>query len=176
MKVAIGSTNPVKIKATEEAFKKVWPEKKWEVVGLDIPSGVSNQPMSDTESIKGATNRAKGALEKSKADFGVGIEGGLTQIENMWFDTAWVVIFDKNGKRGIGSTINMPTPKSFIKLVEKGMEIGHIDDEVFKRQNSKHAEGHYGLMTKGLITRQDGYVHGVIAALTAFMHPTLFDK
>lgn len=176
MKVAVGSINPVKINATKQAFEKVWPNKKWQVVGLEIPSGVSKQPKSDLESIKGATNRAKGALKNSKSDFGVGIEGGITKINNIWFDTAWIVVVDKKGKKGIGSTINMPTPNSFIKLVEKGMEIGHIDDEVFKKQNSKQKEGHYGLMTKGLITRESGYVHGVIAALTMFMHPNLFEK
>lgn len=174
MKIAVGSTNPVKVNATKKAFQKVWPKKKWEVVGLDINSKVSSQPMSDTESITGATNRAKGVLEQAKADFGVGIEGGLTKINGEWFDTAWMVIIDKKGKKGIGASISMPTPPTFMKKVHKGMEIGHIDDEVFKKKNSKHQQGHYGLMTKGLITREDGYIHGVISALTMFMHPSLF--
>ncbi len=176
MKIAVGSTNPVKINATKIAFEKVWPKKKWQVMSLEILSGVSSQPKSDTESIKGATNRAKGALLKSKADFAVGIEGGITKIENIWFDTAWMVVINKKGTKGVASSINMPTPPSFIKKVQAGMEIGHLDDEVFKRKNSKHQEGHYGLMTKGLITRQDGYIHGVISALTVFMHSQLFKK
>lgn len=174
MKIAVGSTNPVKIEATRQAFKKVWPKKKWEVTDLEIPSGVSHQPKSDLESIKGATNRAKGALQQGKADFGVGLEGGISKINGVWFDTAWIVIIAKNGKKGIGSTINMPTPPSFIKKVEKGMEIGHIDDEVFKRQNSKHQEGHFGLMTKNALTRESAYIEGVVSALVPFINPKLF--
>ena len=61
MKVAIGSTNPVKIAAVKSAFKKVWPNKKFTFKGIKVNSGVSHQPMSDIESIKGAGNRAKKA-------------------------------------------------------------------------------------------------------------------
>lgn len=101
MKVAVGSTNPVKIEAVKDAFKKVWSEKKWEVVGFAIPSGVSSQPKSDLESIKGATNRARGAFKKTKADYAVGLEGGLSKINNLWFDTAWIVILNKKEEQGI---------------------------------------------------------------------------
>lgn len=174
MKIAIGSINPVKIQATKLAFQKVWPNKKWEVVGLEIPSKVSSQPKSDLESIKGATNRAKGALAKSKADFGVGIEGGLSKIDGNWYDTAWIVVIDKAGTKAIGSTINMPTPQMFIDKVNEGMEIGHIDDLIFKQQNSKHAQGHFGLMTKNALTRQSAYVEGTISALARFIRPEIF--
>ena len=174
MKIAVGSTNPVKIKATEAAFKKVWPNKKWQVVGLEIESGVSSQPMSDIESIKGATNRAKGALKKAKADFGVGIEGGLEKIKNKWFDSGWVVIVDKYGVIGIGSSIKMETPSLIIKKVKTGKEIGFIDDEIFKNTKSKHGIGHFGLMTDGAITRMECYTQGVISTLARFIHTELF--
>lgn len=174
MKVAVGSTNPVKIEATKLAFEKVWPNKKWEVVGVEVSSGVSGQPKSDSESIKGATNRTIGAIKKEKADFGVGLEGGITKVDGLWFDTAWIVVIDKNDKKGIGSTINMPTPRSFINQVEKGMEIGEIDDMFFKVKNSKQGDGHFGLMSKNAITRKDAYVQGVISALVRFIRPDLF--
>ena len=174
MKVAVGSTNPVKIEAVKLAFNKVWPKKTWEVVGLEIPSGVSNQPKSDLESIKGATNRAKGAIQKAKADFGVGLEGGLSEINGIWFDTAWIMIINKKGHEGISSTINMETPQSFIEKVNRGMEIGEIDDEVFKLKNSKQGLGHFGLMTNGLLDRKDAYTDGVISALARFIHPDLY--
>ncbi len=154
----------------------VGPNKKWEVIGLEIPSGASAQPKSDAESIKGATNRAVGAIKKTGADFGVGLEGGISKIQNIWFDTAWIVAINKKGVKGIGSTINMQTPSSFIKKVEKGMEIGEIDDMVFKRKNSKHEEGHFGLMTKSALTRELAYVDGVISALVRFINPQLFEK
>lgn len=176
MKVAVGSTNPVKIEATKQAFEKVWPNKKWEVVGVEVPSGVSGQPKSDSESIKGATNRAIGAIKKTKADFGIGLEGGISEINNVWFDTAWIVVIDKAATTGIGSTINMQTPPSFIEKVKQGMEIGESDDLIFKVVNSKHGDGHFGLMSKNAVTRKEAYREGVISALVRFIRPELFEK
>ncbi len=80
MKVAIGSQNPTKVNAVKKAFEKVFPNISWEFTGVDVPSGVADQPMTDRESISGATNRAKQSLKKCNADFGVGIEGGMQMI------------------------------------------------------------------------------------------------
>lgn len=174
MKVAIGSTNPVKISAVKKAFKKVFPNKKFIFIGVEVSSGVSHQPMSDLETVKGATNRAKRSLKKTHADFGVGLEGGIQKIGDKWFDCGWIVVLDKSGKEGIGSSIRMHVPKKMMKHVHKGMEIGHIDDMLFKTQNSKKGKGHFGLMTKGIITREDGYIHACVSALSRFLHKNLF--
>lgn len=175
MKVAVGSLNPVKINATKKAFSSVWPKKSWEVVGVDVASGVSNQPMSDSESIRGATNRARRSLQKSKADFGVGLEGGLQKIGKKWFDCGWMVIIDKSGNKGVSSTARIETPSKLMKLIKQGKELGEANDLYFKRKFSKQAEGHFGLMTNGLITRTDGYQHGLIMALTRFIHPKMWE-
>ncbi len=176
MRIAVGSTNPVKIEATKNAFQKVWPRKEWEVIGFEVTSGVSNQPMSDIESIKGATNRAKGALKLGKADFGVGLEGGIQKTSGLWFDTGWVVVMDKNGVMGIGTSIRMQSPPAMMEYVNKGMELGEIDDMLFGKKNTKHKQGHFGLMSKGVLVREEAYQHGVISALTRFLHPKLFEK
>jgi len=73
-KVAIGSHNPVKIAATRKAFFLFWPKSRFEFVDVDTIPGVNEQPMSDRECIKGAKNRAKEALRKTKADYGIGRE------------------------------------------------------------------------------------------------------
>jgi len=174
MKVTVGSKNPVKISAVKQAFLTVFPDETWEVVGIDVKSGVSDQPMSDKESIKGATNRANRALRQAKSDFGVGLEGGLQKIGKYWFDCGWIVIVKKNGEIGIGSTIKMITPERLMKLIHEGTELGAANDIVFGKKNSKHAEGHFGLMTNNALTRTRGYTDGVIAALSRFLHPHLF--
>ena len=174
MKIAVGSQNPIKIKSVELAFKAVWPDKEWEVLSIDVSSGVSDQPMSDEESIKGAGNRAKQAIEKTQADYGVGIEGGIQKIGENYFDCGWVVILDKEKNQGIGSTIRMITPLKMIEMVKQGTELGKVNDILFNKSNSKQAQGHFGLMTNNAITRTDGYKDGVIAALSRFLHPDLF--
>lgn len=171
MKVAVGSTNPVKIEAARKAFAKVWPKEKIKVVGVEVSSGVSNQPMSQKETIKGAKNRAITAQKTvSSCDFAVGFEGGLERADGKWFDTAWIVVRNKDGKEGIASTIRMHTPEKLVQMsINKGMEIGHIDDILFKQKNSKHGIGHFGLMTNGILDRESQYANAVIAALSRFL-------
>ena len=174
MRVVVGSKNPVKITATKEAFEKIFPDDEWIVEGVDVASEVSDQPMSDKESITGARNRAKKALDLLSADYGVGLEGGLQEIDGTWFDSGWMVVVDRKGNEGIGSTIKMKTPEKIMKLINQGLELGIANDLVFHTKNSKHAQGHFGLMTKNAITRKSGYRDGVIAALSRFVQPDLF--
>lgn len=174
MKIAIGSTNPVKISAVKSAFKKVWPRKKFTFISIDIDSGVSKQPMSDLESIKGARNRAKRSLKISKGDFGVGLEGGLQKIGKDWFDCGWIVVLNKKKMVGIGSSIKMHTPKKMFKHLKKGLELGEVDDLLFNVENSKQKQGHFGLMTKNKIDRAKAYRDAVISALARFLNPELF--
>src|SRR6266568_722375 len=147
MKIAIGSKNPIKIKAAITAFQKVFPQEKLEVIGVEVISEVSNQPMSDKESIKGAETRARKAISLLQADYGVGMEGGLQEIDGMWFDCGWIVIIDKFGDKGIGSSGRIHTPKKIMDLIHQGLEIGHANDLLFQKKNSKESLGHFGLMT-----------------------------
>lgn len=174
MRVAVGSQNPVKIEATRRAFCALWPNESWDVFGVEVSSGVSNQPMSDEESIQGARNRARLAIEQTGADYGVGLEGGLHKIGAHHFDCGWIVVINREGVEGIGSTARILTPPRIIELIHQGMELGAANDVVFGTTNSKQSEGHFGLMTKNVITRADGYMHGVVMALSRFVHPDLF--
>jgi inosine/xanthosine triphosphatase len=175
MHVIVGSTNPTKISATHQAFAAVWPDQTWEVTGLNVPSGVADQPMSDQESIKGATNRAQAVMAKESPDFAVGLEGGLQQIDSKWFDCGWIVILDRHGHIGIASSARMHTPPQVMKLIHEGVELGQAMDQLFNLSNSKHAQGHFGLMTNNLVTREKGYLDAVIFALASFIHPNIFD-
>lgn len=175
MRVAIGSTNPAKVQAVKDAFKKVWPNKKFEFIPNEVKSKVSRQPRSDKECIKGARNRAKHAIKLANADFGVGLEGGVHKVTNKWFDSGWIVVIGRNGAEGIGCSIKIQTPSKMIKLMDKNnLELGEVDDIVFKTKNSKQKQGHFGLMTNNAIKRSHAYSHAVIAALARFINPQLF--
>jgi inosine/xanthosine triphosphatase len=174
VRVVVGSTNPVKIEAVRTAFELVWPEQTWDVTGVPAASGVSVQPMSDEECIIGARNRARAALAHSDAPYGVGLEGGLQRVAGKWLNGGWSVVIDSSGREGIGATIKMVTPACMMEKIEQGMELGDVDDLFFQQQNSKQAQGHFGLFTRDLITRKRAYVDGVITALVRFMQPDLF--
>ncbi|MDD5703551.1 MAG: inosine/xanthosine triphosphatase [Dehalococcoidales bacterium] len=173
--IAVGSENPVKLQATAQAFKLMFPEEKWEVKGIKVSSGVADQPMSDEESIQGARNRATTALANLGADFGVGLEGGLQQIAGRWwFTSGWVVIVNKAGEEGIGSSISMEIPEKLMAMIQEGKELGDVSDHFFQTTESKRGQGHTGLRTNNLITRTDIYKDALLSALSRFLHPELF--
>jgi inosine/xanthosine triphosphatase len=134
-----------------------------------------DQPLDPVEAIKGAKSRAKAALELvPEAAFGVGLEGGLEQVDGLWFDCGWCVVLNRQGEIGIGSSARIPTPESMMKKIRSGQELGEVIDQLFNTKNAKHDIGHFGLMTDGAITRIDGYTHAVCFALSRFLHPELF--
>jgi len=174
MLIAVGSQNPVKIKAVSLAFNRVWPHDSWQVTGVSVPSDVSSQPLSDTESIRGAQTRARKAQLRLHAAFGVGLEGGVQAIGPYWFDCGWVVVYRQDGLEGLGSTARMIVPPPMMRLIEQGQELGEVVDHFFHTQNAKQGQGHFGLMTNNALTRTRGYTDGVIMALARFLHPELF--
>jgi inosine/xanthosine triphosphatase len=179
----VASKNPVKMDATLEGFKRVFPDGAFEVMGLDVPSGVRDQPMTSKETLEGATNRARAARKDAPhADFWIGIEGGVEPCHDRNNDNdnddgedamevfAWVVVLSRDGKkRGLSRTANFYLPREVVRLVMKdGMELGHADDRVFGRVNSKQQNGSVGLLTGDVITRREYYVHSVVLALIPF--------
>lgn len=175
MLVAVGSHNPVKIAATRAGFAAVWPEVALEVIGVDVPSGVSDQPMDNAESIRGARNRATRALQDAQADYGIGIESGLEQIEGIWFSTGWIAIVDREGREGLSSSLLRPVPLPSMELVLQGTELGFANDQVFSKSNSKQGTGLIGLLTNDVLTREGVFRDAVISALARFLQPHLFE-
>ena len=75
IRVLVGSKNPTKTNAVKDAFVEVFPKNNILVFGEAAPSLVSDQPMSNKETLVGAENRV-GCLLKKRSDYYVGIEGG----------------------------------------------------------------------------------------------------
>ena len=59
-------------------------------------------------------------------------------------------------------------------VLNQGMELGHADDKVFQRVNSKHGEGTVGRLTDGEIDRTEYYVHALKLALIPWIRPELY--
>ena len=57
MKIAVGSTNPLKIGAVKSVAAKLFPGAS--VEGIAVDSGVGRNPLTDAETLAGAVARAK---------------------------------------------------------------------------------------------------------------------
>ncbi|MEP7292038.1 MAG: inosine/xanthosine triphosphatase [Chloroflexota bacterium] len=169
----VASTNPVKIAATLEGFRRMFPDESFEARGISVPSGVSDQPMTDAETLQGALNRLANVRATSpEADYWVGIEGGVEDVAGILECFAWAVASD--GVRvGKSRTATFSLPEEAARLVWQGMELGHADDVVFGRSNSKQQNGSVGLLTGDVVDRTAYYLQAVILALIPFKNLTL---
>lgn len=79
MKIAVGTENKVKLDAVKRGFEKAG-FTDFTVVGVNVPSGISEQPFGETETLLGAKNRAQRTLDSySDADIVIGIESGIME-------------------------------------------------------------------------------------------------
>merc|ERR1719461_1862880 len=133
--------------------------------------------MSTTESITGATNRARAALSAvPEADYGIGIEGGLEEVGGRWFTAGWVVAVHKAGgdSIGIGSSARIEVSVKVLKEIRSGKELGTVMDEFSGKSNVKQHAGMFGLLTNGAVSRTAGYEQAVCFALSRFCSPKYF--
>ena len=172
MKVIVASKNPVKVNAVLQGFSSFFSEINVEKVS--VSSGVSEQPLTDDETRKGAYNRAKSARKNfHDADFWVGIEGGIEKNDNGLTAFAWIVILSDK-KAGESRTTTFQLPAKVAKLIAEGQELGHANDIVFEQTNSKQKHGAVGLLTQNHIDRTSLYQQAVQLALIPFINPGLF--
>ena len=155
MRVAIGSKNPAKISAVKDAFKD-YPH---EIIAVDAESGVSEQPMSDKETIEGAINRAIQAAEKGEAEIGIGLEGGVEQTPYGLMLCNWGALVAKGMKPIIAGGARIPLPEAIAQKLLAGAELGPVMDDYAKKQNVRKNEGAVGIFTNGQINRSEMFTH-----------------
>lgn len=174
-KIIVASKNPVKINTTYEGFIKMFPNETFEIEGISAKSNVSDQPMSEKETLEGAINRTNNAsITEPNGDYWVGIEGGIQETDGNLLTFAWIVVKSKEGKFGKGKTGSFFLPNKVAQLIKQGKELGEADDIVFNKQNSKQANGAVGILTGDILTRTSFYEPAVILALIPFKNPNLY--
>lgn len=172
--IVVASANPVKINAALGGFQKMFPEASISSRSLKAPSEVSDQPMSDEETLTGAHNRVAYAFaEQPDADFWIGIEGGVQPLGHELTAFAWVVVRSKS-QTGKARTGTFFLPRAVTELVEQGIELGTADDMVFGSKNSKQAGGAVGLLTGNAVDRKQLYEQAVVLALVPFKWEQLY--
>jgi inosine/xanthosine triphosphatase len=170
-RIAVGSTNPVKLAAARAVLTRLVPSVTIE--GVAVASGVPDQPFGDAETIRGAVERARAARDRLDADFGVGLEGGVVEMDDGTMRTcAWAAVVSRSGAKGVGGSLAMPLPHSVAELIRGGMELGHAMDKLTGETNTKHKGGAVAILTDGLVDRQAAYEVLVAYACAPFLRGT----
>jgi len=171
-RVVVGSTNPVKIAAVRAVLERAGVNARIE--GVAVASGVSEQPVGDAETIRGATQRARAALDATGADLAVGLEGGVVEEEDGMRTCAWASVVGRDGRVGVGGSLAMMLPERVAALVRDGVELGHAMDRVTGAHDTKRGVGAVGILTAGLVDRQRAYESLVAYALARFLAPEYY--
>ena len=163
MRVAVGSKNPVKRRAVAAVLRRLSPG--FVCTAVAAASGVSSTPLSNEETIAGARRRAKAARRAARAGWGVGLEGGMAKIAGRWFTCVWCVIWD--GRREtVGGCVHFELPKRVIRGILVGKkEMGACLDELTGLRLTKRKMGAEGILTAGMVKREESFRNAVLYAL-----------
>ncbi len=178
LKIAVGSLNPVKNKAVSIACRRAFAPHGRELnfQSVDVPTGVSAMPRTLAECVTGARNRAMAAQKQAKADFGLGLEGGVEQTPFGLFLVGWVVVVDVHGREGVGSSGRVRLPEQVAQRVLAGEELGPLMDELVGRAKTNHQEGAIGILTAGRVVREEIFVTAVLLAFAPFLTPEWYGE
>lgn len=175
MKIIVGSKNPTKVDAVREVFSTLFPE--LDVIGMEVSSDISDQPLSMSETIRGAVNRAKNAFVD--CDMSIGIEGGLMEVPYshsgyMQFEAC--VLFDGTNSY-LGFSGAFAVPKDVIETIKnEGINLsaalkkhGYTEHEYVG-----HDQGLIGILTKGKIDRKMYNIHALELMLAHYKNKEMF--
>jgi inosine/xanthosine triphosphatase len=186
-RVRVGSVNEPKLAAVRSALGAYAPDAT--VEGVAVDSGVPEQPVGFDEIIRGARNRAAGAVSGSSCDLGIGIEDGLipypVAISNCriaHLNIGCVAITDgERNSIGFSSAFAYP-PVCSIPSATDRQPIGAIFDRLWGAQRgdaarppSARSTGNIGRLSNDVLPRAEYTRHGVLCALVAYLQPDLYD-
>ncbi|WP_313891543.1 DUF84 family protein [Psychrobacillus sp.] len=157
MKILIGTNNRAKTKAVQAISSIYYPQAVFE--NKEVPSLVSEQPMSDKETRQGAINRAQQLMIHSDASFGIGLEGGVNDIDGVMYICNWGALATNDGKLFTATGAGIPIPEEVANQLRTGGELGPVMDVYTNKKGIRHDEGAIGVFTNGLVKRSDMFEH-----------------
>ncbi len=190
VQIAVGSKRKPKLGAVAAALDACGPlleaHAQFELVGVEVQSGVSHTPSSREELMLGARQRAEELvrLARERKDdwrYFVGLEGGLDVVPAIAdeprrvFLESWAFVSD--GTRGyFGRSGGVEVPDVLAReVLERGIELSAAIDQFAGAVGIRDAQGAWGVLTRDLIGRQEAFRVAVIAAFAPFYNPAMYD-
>jgi non-canonical (house-cleaning) NTP pyrophosphatase len=186
--VAVGSTRKPKVEAVNDALGVVGPflgaNATFEIVPVEVPSGVRHTPLSREDLMTGARQRAEALIRIASErhvrwKYFVGLEGGLDVIHEgakRWvFLESWAYVADDGGLGAYGRSGAVLLPEALAKVVvDAGVELSEAIDAFAGGRGIRDAQGAWGVLSRNLITRQDAFRVALISAFAPFYNRELF--
>jgi inosine/xanthosine triphosphatase len=199
--LAVGSKRGPKLNAVSEALVALSavlaPDTPFEVVGVEVESGVGHTPSSREELMRGARQRAEALVElarttKAAWNYFIGLEGGLDVIHEGGSPDevlrhsalkqngrrvlleSWAYVSD--GTRGhYGRSGGIELPEALAReVLENGIELSVAIDRFAGAVGIRDAQGAWGVLSNNFITRQEAFRVAVVAAFAPFYNVEMY--
>jgi inosine/xanthosine triphosphatase len=187
IQIAVGSARRPKLAAVQEAirdFSAVFaPGAEFEVIGVEVESGVGHTPANRMELMLGARQRAEAlvSLAREKAEswrYFVGLEGGLDVIEEEGgrrvLLESWAYVSDgRDGHYGRSGGVEIPDALAR-EVLENGVELSAAIDRFAGAVGVRDNQGAWGVLSSGLISRTEAFRVAVVAAFAPFYNSKMY--
>ena len=187
IKIAAGSTRRPKLAAVQEAIGEfgalLAPGVEFEVIGVEVESGVGHTPANREELMQGARQRAEAlvrlAREKGESwRYFIGMEGGLDVIEEEGgrrvLLESWAYVSDgRDGYYGRSGGVEIPDALAR-EVLENGVELSAAIDRFAGAVGIRDAQGAWGVLSSGLISRTEAFRVAVVAAFAPFYNAKMY--
>jgi inosine/xanthosine triphosphatase len=200
--LAVGSRRGPKLNAVREALHTIAavlaPDGQFEIIGVEVASGVGHTPVSREELMLGARQRAEAVVRLARERgvgwrYFIGMEGGFDVVrdgasphemrqdsgvkltgDRRVFLESWAYVSD--GVRGhYGRSGGIEVPKALAhEVLENGVELSAAIDRFAGAAGIRDAQGAWGVLSNNLITRQEAFRVAVIAAFAPFYNGGMY--
>jgi len=200
--IAVGSKRGPKLNAVTEALQSfsaaLSHDAQFEVVGVEVESGVSHTPASRDELMRGARQRAEALVKMARLNgaawqYFAGLEGGLDVVRDgasadevlghsglrqnghrRVFLESWAYVSDGvRGHYGRSGGIELPEALAH-EVLENGVELAIAIDRFAGVVGIRDAQGAWGVLSSNFITRQEAFRVAVLAAFAPFYNEKMY--
>jgi inosine/xanthosine triphosphatase len=200
--IAIGSKRGPKMNSVREALEMfsatLSPGTEFELVGVEVDSGVSHTPTSREELMRGARQRAEALIRVASENgaswqYFVGLEGGLDMVQEnassnrvppcegppqdlhrRVFLESWAYVSDgAQGHYGRSGGIELPELLAR-EVLENGVELAVAIDRFAGAVGIRDAQGAWGVLSNNFIKRQEAFRVAVVAAFAPFYNAKMY--
>lgn len=200
--IAVGTKRGPKLNALQEALatfsQSLLPDSEFEILGVEVDSGVSHTPTTREELMRGARLRAEAliALARERGEswqYFVGLEGGLDVVvvaassesttcssgfsqdsSRRAFLESWAYVSDgQRGHYGRSGSIEIPEALAH-EVLEKGVELAVAIDRFAGAVSIRDAQGAWGVLSCNFVTRQEAFRIALLAAFAPFYNVKMY--
>jgi non-canonical (house-cleaning) NTP pyrophosphatase len=166
--IFLGTTSQAKLDIVKSLLGE-----NYNVTPVNVDSGITDQPLDEDTTIRGAINRAKRAIKPGKAyEFSVGLEGGLAKINGLFYLVCVAALIDCSGNVYVGISRKLPLPKEVSNEIENGKQFGEAIREFMK--NTKETSPSFIEHIQELIDRKKSFSEALNSALLIFKFKKVF--